>query len=66
MEPDELGDGVVEVEDGVEELPVPAEVVLFTYAVELVIEIAGAVRGTVVNAVDAPGFVTVTITVLGS
>ena len=66
MEPEELGDGVVEVEDGVEELPVPAEVVLFTYAVELVIEIAGAVRVTVVNAVDAPGFVTVTITVLGS
>ena len=30
MEPEELEDEVVEVEDGVEELPVPAEVVLLT------------------------------------
>lgn len=54
------------VEDGVEKLPVPAEVVPFTYAVELVVGIVGAARGTVVNSVDAPGFVTVTITVLDS
>lgn len=57
IEPEELGDG---------ELPVPVEVVLFIYAVELIVGIVGAARGTVVNAVDAPGLVTVTITVIGS
>ena len=64
--PDGELDGVVAVEDGVEELPVPAEVVLFIYAVELIVGRVGAARGTVINSVDAPRFVTVTTTVLCS